>query len=508
MSRIKRFTHSLLSGYVLLAANILFTLASVPLALRYLSKEEFGLWALVMQMANFNMILVDLGMSSALSRVLIDHKDDKKNSTYGSVIQTGFLVLIVQAVFIVVVGSVISVWLPEWMKVPDKFWTIFRALMIWQCVAMGFAFVGRIFGYILSAHQRYDVCNYATIGGLAANLAGLWIGFHFQQGLYSMLWAFVAGMVVNIVGPAWAVCRLKLLPERGNWGRPSRSMFRELFFYGTDLFLISIGQQLIAASQVPVVTRTLGLEAAAVWSVAVKVFVLAQQVVYRIFDFSYGALAEMIVRGERERLKMRFRDVVILTGSVAAAAGLLLALCNQSFLNVWTRGRISWSPVNDWLMAVSFFIYASTRVHIGFVGVTKQIGAMKFIYFIEGAVFVGLALLSAGYLGFAGIIASGIVTNLIFSGVYGVRRTTDYFKISYAGLLREWLGRPLALLLAAGAAALLLWLAIQGLNAPLQLALSVGVFGGAAFLLFWSIGMTAHVRKEATALLRRTWPFS
>ena len=53
MSRFKRFTHSLLSGYVLLGANILYTFASVPLALHYLSKKEIGLWGVVTQIAGY-----------------------------------------------------------------------------------------------------------------------------------------------------------------------------------------------------------------------------------------------------------------------------------------------------------------------------------------------------------------------------------------------------------------------------------------------------------------------
>ena len=54
MSRLKKFTRSLLSGYVALGANIFYTLASVPLALHYLGKAEFGLWALVSQISGYN----------------------------------------------------------------------------------------------------------------------------------------------------------------------------------------------------------------------------------------------------------------------------------------------------------------------------------------------------------------------------------------------------------------------------------------------------------------------
>ena len=105
MSRLKNFAHSLLSGYLLQGANVLYTLASVSLALHYLSKQEFGLWTLVTTIANFNMIFVDLGMSGSLSRILIDHKDDRNSTNYGTIIQTGVLVLLVQGCLMAVVGS-------------------------------------------------------------------------------------------------------------------------------------------------------------------------------------------------------------------------------------------------------------------------------------------------------------------------------------------------------------------------------------------------------------------
>src|SRR5581483_7298841 len=163
MSRFKRFAHSLISGYALIGTNVVFTIVSVRLALDYLSKREFGLWAVVSQMANFNMILIDLGMSGSLARILIDRKDDKNSSGYGSVIQTGVLVLAVQAVLMGAIGSLVSIWLPKWIGVPEDFWPIFRELMILQVVVLAIAFVGRIFSFILMAHQRYDITNYAAL---------------------------------------------------------------------------------------------------------------------------------------------------------------------------------------------------------------------------------------------------------------------------------------------------------------------------------------------------------
>src|SRR5690349_1337147 len=98
MSRSKRFAHSLLSGYLLVGVNAIYSLITFPLGLHFLSNAEFGLWNAVVQVASLNLILIDLGMSGSISRILIDHKDEKNSSNYGTVILTGVLVLSVQAI--------------------------------------------------------------------------------------------------------------------------------------------------------------------------------------------------------------------------------------------------------------------------------------------------------------------------------------------------------------------------------------------------------------------------
>src|SRR5262249_39061058 len=150
------------------------------------------------------------------------------------------------------------------------------------------------------AHQRFDSLNYSQMVQLPASLAAQWFTFRRGWGLYSLLagtgTALVLGVAINLA----SVMRLRLLPQRRAWGRPSWKVFKEVFAFANDLFLMTIGLQLLNASQVIIITRTLGLEMAAVWSVASKAFLqLAFQFVQRILDFSYGALGEMIVRNER-----------------------------------------------------------------------------------------------------------------------------------------------------------------------------------------------------------------
>ena len=83
MSRLRHAAMSLGSGYAAMAANVFYTLASIPLALHYLGKEQFGLWSVVTQVASY-LLLLDLGVTGSVSRILIDHKDKKNGGDYGS----------------------------------------------------------------------------------------------------------------------------------------------------------------------------------------------------------------------------------------------------------------------------------------------------------------------------------------------------------------------------------------------------------------------------------------
>src|SRR4051794_15903342 len=120
MSRFKNAARSLTSGYAAIATNAVYSLASVPLALHYLTKEQFGLWALVTQISGY-LLLLDLGMSGSISRFLIDHKDERAAARYGSVIKTGSIVLLVQGVCIALGGILISRVMPQILDVPQQF---------------------------------------------------------------------------------------------------------------------------------------------------------------------------------------------------------------------------------------------------------------------------------------------------------------------------------------------------------------------------------------------------
>ncbi|MGA2658044.1 MAG: oligosaccharide flippase family protein [Verrucomicrobiota bacterium] len=461
MSRFRRLVHSVASGYIVLVAASVFTLVSWRLALHFLSVERFGLWTLMSFIALF-LGLIDFGMSGSVARLLIDHKDDPAGGEYGSLVKTGFLVLLVQGAIAFAVGFVLAPLLSHVEHKNPELQPDFIVLMRWQCGVLALGFASRIFNHLLTAHQRFDIVNYSQIAAMVLNLAFLWCFFAAGQGVFSLVWASLLsllGATLICIAGCW---RLRLFPPAGAWGRVSWHHFKALFDYGKDVFLVAVGAQLILSSQPFVINESLGSAAQAAWSTGTRAFAMISQVIWRIFDYSGPAFSEMMVRGERELLRERYQAVVMVSASLGGVAAVCFVLCNSAFVTVWTH--IAWSPINDLLLGVWMIALSILHCHDTFVLFTKKVGAMRYVFFIEGLVFTSAALLSVRWGGLPAVILCSIMCSTCFSGAYGLWRASRYFEVSIREVALGWLAPMAKVLVLFIPAALILWWASNRLN--------------------------------------------
>lgn len=494
MSRLTRFIHTVTSGYAQLVAAMLYQLASVPLALRYLSREEFGLWVLMTQIAGY-LLLVDFGITNAVARLLINYKDQRDGGKYGSMLQTGWLVFVIQAMIILFVGIGLSSQLMRALRISSAFHTEFPILMRWLCIFQALILITRVLPQMFYAHQRYDVVNYSAIAQQPVSFLILWFSLRAGQGVYSYLWPLAASWGMDMIVLGTSCLRLGLLPRRGAWGRPSWRLFRELFDFGKDAFLVSVGLQLMMASQTFIITRNLGLSVAATWAICTKAYSLVYILLWRIVDYSIPAFSEMITRGEREQFRRRWRDLTMFVGALAGVAAVVFAVCNQPFVAVWTHGQISWTTVNDSLLAAWIVVNTVAHAHCAFVGATGRIGAMRYVYFIEGAVFVVLASLGSEVGGMTAIIAASVVCTTLVSGLYGFFHTARYCQFPLREVVFGWQRPMVKLVLLLVPVALAVWWVSRAWSPIARFPVNAVLVGvtGAVLLLRYAVPPTMQI---------------
>ena len=496
MSRFRRIVHGAASGYGVLIAASIYSLASVPLALHYLSAERYGLWAVMSIIGNY-LSQIDLGMSGAVSRMLIDHKDQPQSGDYGSLIKTGWLVSLIQGIIVLAAGFFLAPIICQLEAIPADLQSEFIALVRWQSLVLALGFVLRIFNQILQAHQRVDLVNYCQTAMLGLGFVWLTIFFHAGQGVFSMVWVNLIGLCSTALFLSWSCFRLKLFPGAGNWGHASWPYFKELFVYGKDLFLVAVGSQLILSSQVLIITRVLGLKVATAWSIATRAFNLISQCIWRIADVSWPAFTEMMVRGEGTRLRERYKALVVLTASFSGFAAVSFAMCNSLFVTVLTHDKLQWPVLNDVLLGVWMIVMGLLHCHNSFVLLTKKIGFMRYVYFVEGIVCVICAFLVAKSGGLPAIIACSVICSTLFSGAYGVWRIADYFKLSIREVAFGWLApmaRVLGLLVIPAAG---VWWVLRDVREPIiHFTVLVLFSGGLGFYLFLRYGLPTAFQAE------------
>ena len=484
MSRLKNFSRNVTTSYAQMGVGVVCGLVSLPLVLNWLSKAEFGLWGTLVQLMSY-IALIDLGINQLIARFLVDHKDHRADGGYGSLVKTSAAVSVAQALVILVVVMLGAPVLADLMKIPAQYRAVFIALMRMQGWIAALLFCTNPLAIMLSAHQRMDIVSWQSIWSMVASLGLMLLFLIGKCGIYSYVYA---NAIPALIAPGylfWHCWRLGFLPGAGQWGKVSWDTFKDLFTYGKDVSLMNLGAQLITASQTIIIMRSFGPEAAGAWTAATRVFTYMRLVAFQPYSSAAPGLCEMLARNETDRLRYRFKNLVVLTASLGAFLGVAFALCNSLFVRFWTGGRIIWPPLDDILLGLWIFITALQAPHCNFVFVTKQIGGMRYLYFVEGCTFVVSSLVLGYHWGVVGILLCSLACLVFFSYQFGLRLSARYFKVPFRELAVDWVRSSLnlALILALGAS--IVWFATLPLPAFWRLvihSLFAGLVGGFLFL--------------------------
>jgi len=398
------FTRGLGASYFATGINIAYIAATVPLALHYLGKEQFGLWALAQQITGY-LILLEFGVSSAVSRFIANHKDDVNGGDYGRLLLAGAIVFAIQGGLIVLTGLVFSIFAPALFAIPTPLTADFTNVLMIITALAGFSIFSRSLGVPLWSFHRMDFSYHIGSITLISGFVILWIGFHFGLGIYSLA---VSGLPAALLCPliTFFFCKKHgFYPStKSGWQMPTFADIQRVFAFGKDAALMSLGSQMVNASQIMIISRFSGLDAAATFSIGTKLYSLGQQLVARIIGAAAPALTELFVRGEISRFSARFFDVLSISAFLATLIGSFLICGNSSGVSFWTSGMIAWSPWADVMLGALLVATSFTRCLTELFVFRGNLKSVRYIFLMEGLLSVALAIPAVINFGLPGLL--------------------------------------------------------------------------------------------------------
>ena len=407
--------HAICSGT---AARVLASgvgLISLPLAVRYLGAERYGVWATVTTTAVW-INLLDLGIANTLTNnisrayALGDKSSAARYFTNALLLTSG-----IAAVFGLVMGSVFP--LIDWARLFNvRTCVSAREVESTAAVAVGLMLLAlpcSLVSKVLAGYQELHLNNYASCAGALASLCGLALGM--ACGV-SMAPLFL--MSIGCATLASAAMLIWVVGWQKPWLRPTRSLIdgsfiRKLLNSGWAFFLIQIAAVVVYSSDNLIVGHYLGASEVTPYSVTWRVVGLAAVLQSLIFPALWPAYAEAYSRGDHAWIRQTFVMTMKATVALNVACVLVLMLGGRTLIRLWAGAAAVpglylllamgiWAIVNGFMSVESCLLAALNR--------TRE---QALLSSVAAAVNIALSLWLVRRVGSLGVIGGTIISYVL-----------------------------------------------------------------------------------------------
>lgn len=328
--------HNVIANYIGQGLRALLGLAFVPLYIKYLGIEAYGLIGLFAVLQAW-LVLLDMGMRPALGREMARFCAGLHDAqSIRDLLRTGEVLAALGAVVIGVGVWSASGWLATgWLhaeKLPVA--VVARAFSV-MGVVTALSFIENLYISSISGLQRQVLQNVissalAIVRGLGAVAILAWVSptitaFFAWQGLVSF------ASVLLFAGAVYGT-----LPSPPRAARFSRAALRTIWRFAAGMMGITLLSLLIGQVDKVLLSRLLSLRHFAHYALAGAVAGALDTLAGPISNAFFPHFAELAGRRDETALAAAYHQSSQLVSVLVGSAGLVLAMFSHAFLRVWT----------------------------------------------------------------------------------------------------------------------------------------------------------------------------
>jgi O-antigen/teichoic acid export membrane protein len=413
-SRHRRLLKAVSSGAaakLLTGAVSLFTL---PLAVRYLGAQRYGVWATITTTAVW-INLLDLGIANTLTNEIsrayaLNDKESARRYFTNALLVTSLAAASVGLLFACLVRHV------NWIKVFNVGKSVSAAEVEWTVIAaVGLTLLAlpcNLVSKLLAGYQELHRNSIACGIGSVASLVGLALGIAMQVSMPTLYVMSLGALTFS------SLVMMLLVLSQKPWLLPKPTAIdlhsiKQLFDSGSSFLLIQAAAVVVFSSDNLIVSHHLGASEVTPYSVAWRLASLSALLQTLIFPALWPAYAEAYAKHEYQWIRQTF--AVTLKGVVAlnVVCAATLVLFGKPAIRLWA-GRAA-VPGTYLLIAMGVWIVVS-----GFMSVESCLLAAlnrtrwQAVLSITAAVLnVALSLVLVRHIGALGVIGGTILSYLI-----------------------------------------------------------------------------------------------
>ncbi|WP_257293427.1 lipopolysaccharide biosynthesis protein [Endozoicomonas sp. YOMI1] len=352
----RNYLNSLISGYGLMLVTIIVQLVLVPLYIKHLGKDKFGV--LVMILAVNNYVAIGVGwLSGSMARIMAEYAAVDDNEGLKSAYAFSKFLYVGYAVLAVLLFWLLMPWLmPHILEDSEILVALLLAslyiLLMYEYNADRLAF---------SACHKQGTNNQNEIIGQLVFAILVLIGLYIDWGLAGIIFAQITGLLtVRVL--AWLYWRrgryqlrwIKVIPGFQNlWSRASGKMGRDYVVYGILLLTIQADTLLLGWLAEPEVVANYYL----IWRIP-EVIIL---ILWRIPGSYAPFLIAMDAKGEHQGLIKNYKYGLYFMIVASGVAALIYGSIGHCIVSIWVGNNSPDEHLPYLFAAIAMFFLAVSR---------------------------------------------------------------------------------------------------------------------------------------------------
>jgi O-antigen/teichoic acid export membrane protein len=405
-----------LSAFFGKGMSLLVNVVTVPITVRYLGPESFGLWITISSTVTMFFVL-DIGISNTLINLVSEAyaRDDRNRAA--EYFSTAFWILVGVVGLLSVVG---------WVIWPHVQWAaIFNvrnpALIPETSRAMAAAFVVFLFSLptglatkVLAGYQELHVANLFATGGSILSLVVVLVVVYLHGGLAALVAGYAGSTAV-----ANLACLLWMSFSRKPWMKPWPRRFRPrligpIFSSGTQFFAIQMAGLIVFSSDNLIISHYLSPVRVTPYAVTWRLFnyIVALQSLF--VPALWPAYSEAYATGHLEWIRSTYSRVRRFTVIALAAGCTIMLFEGRSIIRIWAGPAAVPTTSLVWLMCVWIAIFAFSNNQSCLMMATNRVGKQAVLGPLAALVNLGLSILWVKTIGPVGVLLATVLSYLVF----------------------------------------------------------------------------------------------
>jgi O-antigen/teichoic acid export membrane protein len=416
--RYRRIVLSVVANVVGRAVMMLASLVTIPIALSYLGKEQYGLWATINSFAPW-VALVDFGLVASIVNPLAQaHGRDDRHAA-----REHFATALTLLAGIVAVIAV-----PAVLVFPHVSWgTLFNASPSLRsgtasasvAVALTAFVVGLPFAIVpqtFAAYQKSYVSIAIAAAGALLSLGLLLAGVKAGAGLPWLI-AGVNGATVLSSAAGLGYLIFRSMPWlRPRWHDVTMRSLRRLLASSVPLYLFQLGSVLVNYTQQIIVARRVDLTTVAEFDLLFRIYVLISGLVVLSTSSFIPTFREAFERGDHAWMHRSFWHLVRFRVAAAATASVVSLGAGNFILRTWLRRADFAYGLTTWLVfSVLILVVAWLSSFLELLTVLDRIWPQVALAIAQGAATVAMSWTLTPRFGVLGAMLAMLVPALALS---------------------------------------------------------------------------------------------